>query len=496
VFYYIHYVPNKLFFLVFFCCFVFAQNARSQDTLSGLQIEKKDGVDYVDGIDLGRKLKMQMLWRSEAGILQIETSSWVLGNEWASIKDTSFLLKTAVQKSINEKQSFWLPLPSSLPVFERMLNKTLEYDSASAKITVAQTKDIWSVNLDSKNSGEVLELKLLKAFVAEPFYVHPNYILRINGATMDSAMFLDLAKKSAVISRVVPIQNEQSAQLTLTLKDNWENPELVKKDGGKTLQIVLRKKQASFEQPKAAAPVPQAETAIPAGSASKKIKTIVIDPGHGGKDPGAIGYNGLQEKEVVLAVGFKLKSKLEEKGFSVKLTRSKDEFIELAKRPKMASDWGGDLFISLHCNAIEGKERQQKTDGFKFYILRAGGSEEDKAIARRENQAIALESGKKGKDEISPAEWIVLDNQLALYAEKSALLAGHLVEAFDGGSVRKLQTGAGQAGFMVLVGAYMPAVLAELGFITNPADGTFLATEKGQNELAERLAKAIVSFAK
>jgi len=479
------------------------QNARSQDTLSGLKIEKKNGVSYVDGIDLGRKLKTQMLWRSEAGILQIGTSSWALDNEWVSIKDTTFLLKTAVQKSINEKQSFWLPLPSSLPVFERMLNKTFEYDSVSAKITAAQIKDIWSVNLDAKNNGEVLELKLLKAFVVEPFYVHPNYILRINGASMDSTMFLDLVKKSAVISRVVPIQDEQSAQLTLTLRDNWENPELVKKDGGKTLQIVLRKKLAAIQpNPNAAVPVAKAETTIPAagpiaaGSATKKIKTIVIDPGHGGKDPGAIGYNGLQEKEVVLAVGLKLKNRLEEKGFTVRLTRSRDEFIELAKRPKMASDWGGDLFISLHCNAVEGKERQQKTDGFKFYILRAGGSEEDKAIARRENQAIALESGKKGKDEISPAEWIVLDNQLALYAEKSALLAGYLVEAFDGGSIKKLQTGAGQAGFMVLAGAYMPAVLAELGFITNPTDGAFLATEKGQNELADRLTKAITSFAK
>nr|AGS54339.1 N-acetylmuramoyl-L-alanine amidase [uncultured bacterium contig00190] len=222
----------------------------------------------------------------------------------------------------------------------------------------------------------------------------------------------------------------------------------------------------------------------------------MIDPGHGGKDPGAIGPKSLQEKDVVLSVGLKLKKNLEDKGFTVKMTRSKDEFLELAKRPKMASDWGGDLFISLHCNAIDGKERQQRTEGFKFYILRAGGSEADKAIARRENQAIALETGKKGKTEISAAEWIVLDNQLALYAERSALLAGYLVESFDGGSVKKEGTGAGQAGFMVLVGAYMPAVLAELGFITHPQDSEFLGSEKGQDELAERLAKAIVNFAK
>jgi len=479
-----------------FFLFVLSVFALAQDTGFNLRIEKKGGMAYADGIDLGKKLNMNMLWQSEAGILQIGASSWVLGSVWASAKDTSFLLQAPVQNNINGKQSFWLPLPSSLPVFERMLNKPLVYDSASAKITIGQPvelKDIWSVNLDAKKDGEILELKLSKPFTAEPFYMHPNFILRINGAVIDSVMFQDLAKKSAFVSKIVSIQDKQSAQLTLTLKDNCEKPELVKKDAGKILQIVLRKKQPAPNQPKA---TPKAEAATQGNSAGKKIKTIVIDPGHGGKDPGAVGHKGLKEKEVVLAIGLKLKKKLEEKGFTVKLTRSNDEFVELAKRPKMASDWAGDLFISLHCNAIEGEKKQQKIEGFKFYILRTGGSEDDKAIARRENQAIEMESDKKGKTEISQAEWIVLDNQLALYAEKSALLAGYLVEAFDGGSIKKLQTGAGQAGFMVLVGAYMPAVLAELGFITSPKDGAFLATEKGQNEITDRFAKAIISFAK
>jgi len=471
---------------------VLLASAAAQDTIANLQIEKKDNLHFVDGVDLGKKLKMQMTWQSEAGILQIENSSWVWGNAWVSTKDTSFLLPTPVQSKINDKRSFWLPLPSSLQVFERMLNKPFEYDSAAAKITIGalkELKDIWNVNLEAKNNGEVLELKLSKPFTAESFYMHPNYILRVNGAVIDTTIFQDIAKKSALFNRIIFIQDKQSAQLTIMLKDNCEKVELIKKDEGKTLQILLRKKQV------AAAPAVPSPPAQPV-QLSGKIKTIVIDPGHGGKDPGAVGHNSLKEKDVVLSVGLKLKKKLEEKGFTVKLTRNKDEFIELAKRPKMASDWGGDLFISLHCNAIAGKEMQKKAEGFKFYILRAGGTEEDKAIARRENQAIALESGKKGKDEISPAEWIILDNQLALYAEKSALFAGYLVEAFDGGSVKKLQTGAGQAGFMVLVGAYMPAVLAELGFITHPTDGAFLATEKGQDEITDRLVKAIIAFAR
>ncbi|MCL1957300.1 MAG: N-acetylmuramoyl-L-alanine amidase [Fibromonadales bacterium] len=464
-----------------------AVQATAQDF--SLQVEKMNGIAYIDGVDLGKKLKMNMAWQSEAGILQIGNSYWALGSSWVNLKDTNFLLQTAVQGKITSKQSFWLPLPSSLRVFEKLLNRPIEYDSASAKIYSKPTKDLWSVNLDSKENGEVVELKLSKPFVTETFYTKPNYLLRISGIVIDSSMFSDLAKKSSMISRVIPIQDKQSVQITLVIKDNCDGVELVKKDEGKTLQVVLRKKHY---ETKAAG---SSSSAAQAGS-NKKIKTIVLDPGHGGKDPGAIGHNGFKEKEVVLAVGLKLKSKLEEKGFTVKMTRDSDEFIELAKRPKMASDWGGDLFLSLHCNAIDGKERQLRTEGFTFYILRASGNEEDKAIARRENQAIALESDKKGKTEISPAEWIILDNQLALYAEKSALLAGYLVESFDGGSIKKMYKGASQAGFMVLVGAYMPAVLAELGFITHPSDATYMSSEKGQSEIAENLAKAIVNFSK
>jgi hypothetical protein len=242
-------------FLLLF--FTFLASADAQEVFSDLQIEKKGGTTYIDGIDFGKKLKMQMFWKSEAGILQIGTSSWGWNNEWVSIKDTSFLLQTPVQNNINGKQSFWLPLPSSLRVFERMLNKPLEYDSIASKIiTVApqNLKDIWSVNLEAKNNGEVLELKFSKPFISESFYAHPNYILRMSGAAIDSAMFSELAKKSALISRVIPIQDQQSAQLTLTLRDNCESPELVKKDGGKTLQIVLRKKHSSATTTKASAP--------------------------------------------------------------------------------------------------------------------------------------------------------------------------------------------------------------------------------------------------
>ena len=119
---------------------------------------------------------------------------------------------------------------------------------------------------------------------------------------------------------------------------------------------------------------------------------------------------------------------------------------------------------------------------------------EDKALARRENQAIQVESGKSGKNEIAPVDWILLEHQLNLYGKQSESLAGSIIKGFDGFGVPKYSTGARQAGFFVLVGAYMPAVLFEMGFLTNPKDRRILVSKSGQREIARRMAMSIDQF--
>lgn len=229
-----------------------------------------------------------------------------------------------------------------------------------------------------------------------------------------------------------------------------------------------------------------------AKAGSRAVKTIIIDPGHGGKDPGASGSKS-QEKDIVLSVGKKLKANLEASGFEAILTRDKDVFIELSERPNIANRKNGDLFISLHCNAIDGEERKKKTHGYHFYVLRAPESEEDKAIARRENKVASL-YGEKNKTEISPIEWIKIEASLSLYQQNSFRYTEELLKSFENGKIRRLGTGAGGAGFMVLVGALMPAVLVELGFITHPEDEAFMMSEKGQIELAEKISLAVKNY--
>ena len=227
---------------------------------------------------------------------------------------------------------------------------------------------------------------------------------------------------------------------------------------------------------------------------TREVRTIVIDPGHGGKDPGASG-NRSQEKDIVLAVAKLLRKNLADEGFNVKLTRSKDVFIELGQRANLANQWDGDLFISLHCNAIDAsEERKRIIQGYQFYVLRAPESEEDKAIARRENAVATLYGEKNAKDELSPLEWFKLEARLEQYKQTSYLFTEKLLDSFEDGKIKKMNTGVGGAGFMVLVGAMMPAVLIELGFISNEEDEAYMITKAGQQDLADRIAEAVSKY--
>ena len=304
----------------------------------------------------------------------------------------------------------------------------------------------------------------------------------------------------------IPYMTRNGSSIELSQAPQLENGHLwiaeedAKKVTSKAATVTAETAQAKPaetkpEETKPAAPVvvkpkpPKQEIA-----GSREVRTIVIDPGHGGKDPGAQGKKA-NEKDIVLAVAKLLRKNLADEGFNVKLTRSKDVFIELGQRANLANQWDGDLFISLHCNAIDAtEERKRIIQGYQFYVLRAPESEEDKAIARRENAVATLYGEKNAKDELSPLEWFKLEARLEQYKQTSYLFTEKLLNSFEGGKIKKMNTGVGGAGFMVLVGAMMPAVLIELGFISNEEDEAYMMTKAGQQDLADRIAKAVSKY--
>ena len=338
---------------------------------------------------------------------------------------------------------------------------------------------ITGVTLEETPDGTVLRIETpIRGPDGEPaaqfqgVLTRPHFLVRAFGGTLAPDLPRRLEGEGGVQS-VELRQQGKTAQFTIRLRGSRDSVELAQDSAG--WRVTVRR--------------PSAEPTTARG-------TIIVDAGHGGTDPGAM-MKGAQEAAINLAVAKELRRELQERGYRVLLTREDDTFKTLPERPKFASDSAGDLFISLHCNSLAGTaSRLQGVTGHVAYILREAESEEDKAIARRENKAIEEQNGKAKKTEISPLDWILLEHQLNLYSKQSESLAESIIKNFAGFDIPKYTTGARQAGFFVLVGAYMPAVLFEMGFITHDHDREVLSSRDGQREIAQRLGVAIDAFQK
>ena len=216
-------------------------------------------------------------------------------------------------------------------------------------------------------------------------------------------------------------------------------------------------------------------------------RTIVIDPGHGGKDPGAIGYKHYREKVVVLDIAKYVKRYLESRGYKVYMTRDKDRFIKLSHRTKYANRKKADLFISIHANA----SKNQKAMGIETYFLSPSRSNRAKRVAAMENKADVDEMSFYGKQSFlmfMNNHKIIASNKLAIDLQQGMLLElrKRYKNIVDGG-VR-------EGPFWVLVGAQMPAVLIEVGFITNPKEAKRLVNKTYQKKIAKGIADGIERY--
>ena len=229
----------------------------------------------------------------------------------------------------------------------------------------------------------------------------------------------------------------------------------------------------------------------------QQIKTIVIDPGHGGRDPGAIGPNGVKEKDVVLAVGLALRDELGKKSnLNVFMTRTTDKFIPLRERTQFANKKNADLFISIHANSISGsKKRKSYTKGYKMYFLSQAKNEDDKLAAMIENSVIELEEDTQKGDYLQQVLTDMANNEFLTESQDISIL---IAESFGTllKKVKKLHTGVGQANFWVLNGAYMPSVLVETCFISNPNEEKLLKNKKFQKKLGIAIGDAVIQFKK
>lgn len=224
------------------------------------------------------------------------------------------------------------------------------------------------------------------------------------------------------------------------------------------------------------------------------LDVIVLDPGHGGEDAGAISINGYKEKDIALSIAKKVKDLLKKELPSTKvvMTRDDDTFIELYRRGQIANKQKGKLFISIHCNSMPSKPHP--ANGCESYILRPGRNSEAVRVAEKENSSIRLEKEQINYDDMSEEKLIISTMAQSAFVKFSEKFSAMLQKEVSN-KTGLFNRGVNQAGFLVLVGASMPNVLFETGFLSNVNDEKILITEKGQQSMAEGIARAVKRYA-
>ena len=233
------------------------------------------------------------------------------------------------------------------------------------------------------------------------------------------------------------------------------------------------------ELPKTPKPVPDPSLAQQLGLS---VKTIVIDPGHGGKDPGAVSQ-ARKEKQIVLSLSKTLRGLLVKKGYNVRLTRETDVFLPLRKRTQFATNQKADLFISIHVNA----SLSVKAAGIETYYLALASDESARITAMRENAGAEY-----NMKELEALVGRILKESKSTESRRLA----ELIQAQLASGKQVKNRGVKHAPFVVLIGTKVPAVLVEVGFISNPAEGKKLTTKAYQHQLATSIAAGIEQYIK
>ena len=242
-------------------------------------------------------------------------------------------------------------------------------------------------------------------------------------------------------------------------------------------------------------PAPTAAAAPPTPNPTTGLRlahTIVVDPGHGGIDPGNPGLTlprGVTEKDITLGIGKLLGAELVRRGLNVVLTRATDTLIDLASRPLFCRA-DCDLFVSIHVNAMPAGRRQTQVNGVETYFVSDAKTEDQKRVAQMENDALRFDSATANG---GPLGFILNDLQLNEYLRESARLA-ELVQGKVAGVHPGEDRGVQQGPFLVLAAARRPSILVETGFATNRNDGAFLGSASGQRKIAMAIADGIVAY--
>ncbi|EDP6903508.1 N-acetylmuramoyl-L-alanine amidase [Campylobacter upsaliensis] len=364
------------------------------------------------------------------------------------------------------------------------VEKKPEKQENNLKIQKSEKKSLYIVDVDKSENGVVL--KFDEELDEEDFEI---------SNTKDSKFYRQIVSFKGVLGGDRKSYTYGKNAITVT----QYNPKVVRvvlssaKEFGLYKDIDDKSLVLAFNEPKnqSFSPVKISPSKNTLNKNYKAGKIIVLDAGHGGKDSGALSKNKrLKEKDIVLSTTLKIGNELKKRGFKVYYTRTTDKFINLRDRTKIANDRKADLFLSIHANAAPNTSRVKSSEGLETFFLSPARSERSKKAAEKENQGDFEEMNYFSKQSILNflnREKIVASNKLAIDIQKGVLAKTRTRYKVVDGGVR-------EAPFWVLVGASMPAILLEIGYITHPSEGERIANKNFQDLLAKGIADGVENY--
>ena len=336
------------------------------------------------------------------------------------------------------------------------------------------------------------EFVLFNAVLSEDYRTDSPHdpVMNLSVNAKDGHLIFRFELDAAVTAELVAYPDEGSSDLLLNISTKASSRQQVASNTGRPRLRVVDQSPRRRNQNVRAVSTQRPQPVNPVGDTENgelKLDTIVIDAGHGGKDPGAQAH-GVREKDVNLKVALKLGKYIEDLlGINVVYTRFDDTFIELEKRGEIANNSGAKLFISIHANASS----RSSTYGTETYFLGLHKTDEAIEVMERENNVINLEDNPEqySMDNLDIMRTLTMSANLRM-SEKLATL----VEYQFGNRAQRRSRGVKQAGFIVLYHASMPAILVELGYLTNRTEANYIRSEEGQDYLASAIFRAVRDY--
>ncbi len=384
---------------------------------------------------------------------------------------------------VHEGQIF-IPLKNFLKLASHVFPADIRFDLSDERLAIhRQLYNITGIQIEERANGNVIRFNTTQRFnekdVAASF--RRGWLnVTLFGGTLDSAK-IATDQPVGMIKKIVAIQFETSAQVSFLLDREIKEKQFYMKD--REVLLTLRNTQTIDEDVLASLETDRNRWII---------DRIIIDPGHGGRDPGAVGPTGLKEKDVVLNISQRLKKLLEDNlNVEVLLTRDSDVYIPVKERGKFANKYDGKLFISIHCNG----NNSSRVRGYSTWLLGPAKTQTALEMAEKENSVIELEDNTEAYKELQNAIHILNAMNQSVNLKESQVLAKLLNDEFK--KINKFpQFGQGvfQAGFYVLVNAAMPKILVEAAHITNKYEERLLKTNAVRQQIAQALFESIKSF--